>query len=122
MIVTGGLIGSQRAHLPELRARVGVEGKRASVFGHDDQHVMRLPRNRKAAHVERLPVDLAVHRKLAKQAKGVEVDVLRGKHGFRGVPSVACVVIVIRGHIHAGGCDQRESDGCGMGERIRRCR
>jgi hypothetical protein len=73
------------------------------VFGNYDQHIMRLPGDRKAAHVQRLPSTLPSTGKFTKLAKGVEVDVLRGEHGFRGVPSVACVVIVIGGYIHAGG-------------------
>ncbi len=117
MIVAGGLIRSQSAYFPELRARVGVERIGASVFGNYDQHIMRLPRHRKAAHVERLPVDFAVHRQFTKLAKPVEVDILRGEHRLRSIPSVARVVIVIRGYIHARGGSHRKSQGGGMGER-----
>ena len=62
MIVAGRLTCSKRACLPDLRTCVGIEGIGACIFGDYDQHIVHLARHRKAADVERLPVDFAVYR------------------------------------------------------------
>ena len=87
------------------------------MFGNYDKYVMRLARDRKTAHVERLPIDLAVYGQFTKLAKPVDVDILRSEHRLRCIPSVARVVIVICGHVHACGDSHRKSQGGGMGKR-----
>src|ERR1700730_3212669 len=116
MSVTGGLIRSQGAYLPELCARVGVEPIGAPVFGNYDQHIIRLPPYRKAAYIKRLTVDLAVHRQFTELAETIEVDILRREYRLRSIPPVPGIVVVIRGHVHACGGSHRKSQRGGMGK------
>src|ERR1700679_1391055 len=56
MVVTGRLVGAQSRDLPQLRTRVRIESKGACIFSNCDEHIMRLPGDGEAAHIQRLPV------------------------------------------------------------------
>ena len=77
---------------------------------------MRLPGDGKAAHIQRLRVHLAIYRHLTQLAKRGGIDVLRGEGGFRRIPSVTRIVVVIRGYVHSRSCAHRERQGGGVAE------
>src|SRR5690242_2577837 len=58
----GTMSGIDHANMPELRSGVGIESVDAVAFRRHVNNVMRPSRNRDTGHVERLSVNVPVHR------------------------------------------------------------
>ena len=96
---------ADHAHLPQRRAIgpavvVGVEGVDGIVFCSNKNYVMRrLIRQGEIADIERLRINLAIHRVAKQLAESIGVDIRRSKNGLPGVLALMRIVITPGQHI-----------------------
>lgn len=110
---SGPMSRADHARLPEWTTiasaiAVGVERVYRIMFCNNKNDVMRrLVRQREIANIERLRINLAIHRVAKQLAKSIAVDIGRSENGFLGI--LALVSIVIAPGQHIGGLRKESS-------------
>ena len=93
--VAGGFAAAEQALLPELRARVAIEGVHGVVGGGNVDHVVLSRIDGHTAHVQRLRPDPGVHCRGEGNAE-VAVDGGRSQLRFVWLPAITQIVVLPR--------------------------
>ena len=97
--VTQTFPGAEHRHVPERRTSIGVEGVHRVMLGSHEHHVVCRACYCKAGEIQRLRVDLAVHRQRPQQSKCRGAHVSGRENGLGQILAGAPEVILVGHHI-----------------------
>lgn len=81
--------------MPQSRARVCIGAVNTTVLGGHDQHIVNRAGDADSGSIERLGIDLAIHRNDEQSAKGAGIDVGWREDSFIQLLAGASVIVVI---------------------------